>query len=252
MRLFAVLKAKILRMSALCAQYSNNFTAGDVLSLSVHGFRESQYRLTYIIANDVTVLSNGQSLSDAVAQQGYQYYSFTTLLDDVPLSFVLTRLSGDPDLFVNAGSTKPTMGHADYSGLAFGDDVITVPSGSAGSLFTIGVFGSVSSQYSIVVSQNVSTQLLDGVPQGSNVSYGSSASYVLYSSGNDGDITLQFTVISGSIEYFVSANTLPSRTSAMWRGTASYSSPSTLNILATDPNYLHSYVLLERLIIMFR
>lgn len=220
-----------------------NLTAGHEFSLSVHGFRQSQYRLTYIVANDVTPLQDGVPLSDAVSAQAYQYYTFITTLDNVPLTVVLTRLSGDPDLFVNAGTAKPTMGHADYQALAFGDDVLTIP-GVAGQPFTIGVYGSVSSQFAILASQNGTVNLMDGVPQAASIPYGSTEEFVFYTLGSvDAALSVQFAVTQGSLEFFISAGATPvypSRTSYMWRGTANYASPYQLTIQTTDANYLHT------------
>jgi hypothetical protein len=62
------------------------------------------------------------------------------------------------------GTALPTIGAADFRELSFGNDVINIGS-SPGTVFTVGVFGSGSSSFTLLVSQNASLVLLDGVPQ---------------------------------------------------------------------------------------
>lgn len=227
--------------------YAVNLTAGHEYSLAVHGFRDSQYRLTYVVSDDVTTLYNGVPITDSVAIRAYQYYKFLTEYADLPLTIVLTRLSGDPDLCISVGTTKPTMQINDGTAMAFGDDVVTYSVGAnpVGSVYTFGVYGSVNSQYSFAVSQNASTSLLDGVPQAASLLSGTPATFLYLTSGSvDASLALLFSVSAGSLEFFMSSSpaaagpVYPNRTASDWSGRASYSSPYQLYIPQADANYL--------------
>ncbi len=95
----------------------------------------------------------------------YTYFSFEpNLQSGDPVTFVLTRLSGDPDLCINAGTIKPTIYQNDYRETAYGNDVITITAVTS-QVFTVAVFGSGTSSFTLLAVQNDSLTLVDGVPQ---------------------------------------------------------------------------------------
>lgn len=228
-------------------QPSANFSSGDTFAVAVQGFRESLYRLTFIVSGVPTQVVNGVPVSDNVGTGAYQYYTFSTVMTGQPVEVVLTRLTGDPDLVIAYGTFLPTMGRNNQTGLAFGDDVLSIPNINTpvGTVYTIGVYGSVTSSFTLVVSQNQTTSLVDGVPQAASVPSGSATSFVYYTSGNStAPLTMLISVTTGSLEYFISSAqgdvpAYPSRTSNNWFGYATYSTPAQLTISSDSPNYLN-------------
>ncbi len=78
-------------------------TGGQTFAVGVQGFRESTYRITLSYPGGTTQLLNGVPVSGFADTGKYTYYQFNTTDAVNPITFVLTRLSGDPDLVINNG-----------------------------------------------------------------------------------------------------------------------------------------------------
>ena len=216
------------------------------MAIAVHGFRESLYRLTYVLSDNTTYISDGESVTGYVQLRGYQYYRFTQTQPSKVLTVVVTRLYGDPDLVVAIGDYLPTLAVNNGSQLSFGDDVITLDISAylAGQDYTIGVYGSVNSQYTLVVSQNDTIQLTDGVPQAMSLPPGSPANFRYMTVGaSASNVTLQISVSTGSLEFFMNSHAgdsgaYPTGQSYFWTGTATYAAPYQLVITTGDANFL--------------
>ena len=146
-------------------QNDYNLTANQWFAVGVQGFRASLYTIMLTFAGNETQLVNGIPVSGAVANDKYVYYTYVPTDVTTPFSVVLTRQSGDPDLVINNSPTLPTINTAVYKELAYGNDIITITPQASDTVFTIGVYGTGNSQYTIVVTQNATVILADGVPQ---------------------------------------------------------------------------------------
>jgi hypothetical protein len=78
-------------------------TSGQTFAVGVQGFRESTFRITLSYPDGVVPLYNGVPVSGFSDTGKYSYYRFTTNDFTNPITVVLTRLSGDPDLVINNG-----------------------------------------------------------------------------------------------------------------------------------------------------
>ena len=122
--------------------------------------------------NEHIVLQNGKSTEGGVGAEEYQYFSFTLTQKDVDLTFSLTALSGDPDLFIGIGDEEkeeiknPTKESYTYSAKGFGSDSLSVQANQLAEHCVkpiedntpcniyIGVYGWIDSTYTILVNLN--------------------------------------------------------------------------------------------------
>ena len=89
----------------------------DTLTLTVHDVGDTIYDtavlldgITYL--DDVINLNSGQILSDSVLLDEWKYYKINTTSSDTRVSFDLTHLSDDVDMYVRKGS-RPTLNDYD-------------------------------------------------------------------------------------------------------------------------------------------
>ena len=73
------------------------------------GFQLQQVHGADLALKDVeyTTLKNGEPTEGEVGSDNYQYFSFALTEKGVDLTFSLTALSGDPDLFIGIGDDGP-------------------------------------------------------------------------------------------------------------------------------------------------
>jgi hypothetical protein len=85
-------------------QDNTNLHPNQLFAVGVQGFRTTIFQLTLSFADNIVPLSNGMPVSGFVDAQGYTYFKFLTNDTQSPVTVVLTRLSGDPDLVIRNGA----------------------------------------------------------------------------------------------------------------------------------------------------
>jgi len=187
-------------------------------------------------------------MRDAVVQGTYDYYYFT--VDQVaPVAFVLTPLSGDPDLFITWGpnNTRPTTQSYTWASQRVGVDAVTIqPTDSAACnptlnacRYNIGVYGYSSNTAFILTAYLLSSspvELVDGQPQNGQVPQSLSQQYVYYVSRGFGQFQITLSPSFGDPDLYVSVNT----TNPPGPGSSDYSSlgtsgPEVITIFESDP-----------------
>ena len=221
-------------------------TGVTAFAIGVQGFRDSLYTIMLTFGDSTTPLSNGVPVTGSVSTGKYVYYSFATTNTTVPITVVLTRIAGDPDLVINNGTNtvvpRPTIGHAAFSELAYGSDWISIPSHS-GTNFTIGVYGSGNSEFVITAVQSAVITLSDGVPQADFLVGGTSQSYQLLTNGQASSMSFTLTLTAGTATIAVFAVPGAGECNgdlqhADWRASGDYFTPAQINVAANDPSLL--------------
>jgi hypothetical protein len=224
-----------------------NMTGQTAFSIAVYGFFDSIYSIQVDYNTTVPTLINGQVVTGSVASGAYMYYTYTSTDPHDEVSVVLTRLSGDPDLLVNTNSWPPTMGNATFTSLRHASDIINLPLQYTG-VVTIGVYGSGASQFSLVVEQDVSVRLLDGVPAPGSLQRGTSQRFYLLALPSAASITFSLSLTSGAADIYIKAvgnvslDVWPTPGNSDWNGHADYFTPYSLTIESGQPNFLTTYV----------
>ncbi len=241
----------VCRCAVAALQNKANLTAA-YYAVAVHGFRNSEFRITLSSSGSSVQLQNGVVVTDTVDSGAYKYYTFTSAdaQCSFPLTIVLMRLLGDPDLVVANGTWRPTLSNYTWIERAFGTDVLNIPSDCSFRTITIGVHGYMRSLYTIVVSQNETVQLVDGVAQTDTVVNGSARNFE-FLVGDDavGGVTVSLSLVSGSAYIFGlsgTAEVFPSRASNYWSGYADYFTPYELSISSADAHFVAQYVALDK------
>lgn len=200
--------------------YNNTCT----LRCGVYGFIDATYVITYASAAIVQQLSDGQSSVGSIAGAGvYDYYYLSVLSPDADVTFSLTALAGDPDLYVAVWSDptfRPTAGNSTWSGTFYGSDVVSIPATDPDSCSTacnyiVGVScsGGSSCRYALTGTTQISTltSLSNGSPLSSTVPPGGYRYYTFNVGGNAQavNLTVRVTSSQGNAEAYITNNYVP-------------------------------------------
>lgn len=193
--------------------------------IAVYGYQTAEYTLTVSGNTGMQHLVEGVPSSDVVAAGEYSYFVFNLLRPDSAVTFQLTPLSGDPDLFASTTVHRPTMleGHYTWVANTLDDDIITIqpddPRGCNGQSCAIylGVYGfSGSSSFTLTATvahdDRVDT-LTAGMPVRAHAEY-FEMNYFKFRVGNVANDHVEFliTQLAGVVETFVSVVHVTSNT----------------------------------------
>ena len=121
----------------------------DALTLTVHDVGDTIYDTVVLLDDisfdsgdsDIIILTSGQILSDSVSLNEWKYYKITTTSSDKRISFDLTHLSDDVDMYIRKGA-KPTLN--DYDCRPFKQNKLSetcTSTNSEANTWYVGVYG---------------------------------------------------------------------------------------------------------------
>ena len=192
---------------------------------------------------DITSLLDGEQQNGLAQANQYVYYSIrlTGGVSFDNLFIALTKMSGDPDLYVRWDANDPTIlpvasNPASFSWKAsqFGDDTINLPNPQSG-VYTIGVLAfAAQSQFAISASTGRAFQnLADGVPRRGAVQATKYSYFRVYMNAPTAtDLTITVTPFSGDPDLYVTTDPIdhPNTTNAYWHSSAFRSDAVTIAI----------------------
>jgi hypothetical protein len=206
--------------------------------IGVYAFRNSTFRVTAVLGSDAIItLHNGEPQTGLLNVSLYKYYSLNlqnTVLEDV--TFSLTPIFGDPDLFITNDGTYPSITNYRWSSRLNATDSIRILSPRP-VFYNVAVYANTPTQYTIIASTSSTiTQLQDGVlVHGSGLS-GETVYYRLWVNDPSADVTLTVTSFSGDPDLYVSTTvSQPNSTEYDWKAT-SYQSDS-ITVPHTDEKF---------------
>ena len=210
--------------------------------------------LTLSQPNESVDLSDGQPFRDTAYSNETEHFRWTpTCPNNVcpsHVTFIVTALSGDPDLVVSK-TAPPTRQDFEHRSQVLGGDALTEEILSASDVFYIGVYGyRVASTFQITVEvQGEVVTLVDGVTQDGEVNVLQTSYYKLLSPSEQQDVEFSILTLSGSVNVYVIAQNdtsldydEPSSTHYDWAMyTYAGRDVSTLQLLHSDPDskFLH-------------
>ena len=208
--------------------YSNNAYGLEEMSISGKGkytigvygesLDYSEYTIVCLVNNSEMLLRAGSPQTGMIPDSGYRYYKYNLFkITANQLYFMLTPISGNPDLYVSL-SNSPTTEDYDSSSSLQGLEVdsITYLKGrdynSLNGTYHIAVYSKSPSRFSIVVKEihpdgNTTIQLYPGIPQKDTL-YDSCMNYRLYyfpvhfSENNAQPIRINLTPITGKFHIY--------------------------------------------------
>ena len=136
----------------------------------------SEFTIVAVIDDDEVLLKSGSPATSTIVKDGYRFFKYKLAKWSASsVQFLLTPISGNPDLYVSR-SKKPSTDEYDASSAKNGLEIdsITFTKGkdyeSLNGTYYISIYSSVPSQFSIVAKENhpggnTTVQLYPGIPQ---------------------------------------------------------------------------------------
>jgi len=107
--------------------------------IAVYAIGDTSYSLTASTSAATKPLQNGVPLQGVASENEYVYFSFDVSVPNQDLTFILTALSGDPDVYVGMGNNyRPTSGNSQFNSTGYGSDSIDINDATMGTYY-IGV-----------------------------------------------------------------------------------------------------------------
>lgn len=156
-----------------CLSRCFNRNDGCTIRIGVHAYSSAGFTLTASSSVKAIELQGNIPLIGYVERGGYKYYKIMKrTLNTSSLNFVLTPLTGDPDLYVSNSTPTPDIHTYDYKSNSFNlaMESVEIYNHSQGWWY-IGVhaFGALNSTYNLLAhdsSDKTSIKLQGGMPQG--------------------------------------------------------------------------------------
>jgi len=131
------------RMRSMCTYY-----------IAVYGYTASNYSLVASTNHAVTQLQNNQPIQDHIGARLYEYFKFSVWEPGYDLSIVVTKISGDPDLYLSRVHQYPnrTQPHSQtITSRSIGNDSFFIDNATVGTYY-IGVYGYRFSTFTLLAS----------------------------------------------------------------------------------------------------
>lgn len=187
---------------------------------------------------------------DSVGTGQYKYYVIVPDHTKNTLTVTVTPLnSGDPDLYCSKPpNTQPTGSSYDWAAVGYGADTVSIPISQTGDVVYCGVHGYITSNFTIVASQDGIVDLVDGLPQSGIANYGIAKNYLFVASNPSlaSSIAVVATPLQGMVAIYVVSGDRTSNypvpydpSTYDWASTHQFSGES-ISIYRNDPKWPYS------------
>lgn len=191
--------------------------------VAVQAFRNSTFSLTALLTNGengVVALSLGEPQSGTILEGKWRYYLLTLFtIETSDLLFTVSKIYGDPDLYITNTGELPTLDEHQWSSAMSGGEVIRIGD-APGANYIVGVYAYHTSSYSLTVNiEGGITQLMEGAPISGQVQQGEYIYYKLFVTSPDYDVSIIVTPLSGDPDLYASRyNNKPNSTDYEFSG----------------------------------
>jgi len=149
----------------------------------------------------VTQLSFGTPVRGWASAKSELFYRVDVPTSSVELVVQVTKITGDPDVYISTKTHKPNRREFEWRGLHIGSDAVVIPNANA-TTYYIGVYGFVNTSYTVMVSlytndtSEVHT-LVPGQPQSGVVARGQTIHYLYQQAVSGQQLTFALTTNVG-------------------------------------------------------
>jgi len=211
--------------------------------IAIYGGSTSNYTIKAETDAVMTTLIDGISFTQFLQQGTYKYFRFPVDRLDEDLTFTVTGLNGDPDLFVSDtdANPKPNATHYTWRSTSFREDAVSIPKENLhiGNYYA-SVLAYTNCTFTVLASLARTPTLQDGIPQSGFVPYAASNYYVYNVLSGHTDITFTLTpVSSGNAYIYISKYSAPDRANSstyQWSGMYPTGGQQVI-IRSNDPNW---------------
>jgi hypothetical protein len=168
------------------------------------------YQISESLEHSVLALQGGITVTDHANLGETDYYSFY-LDDELSVKFMLTKVSGDPDIYVTTNSTHlPSPTNAKWKSINWGSDVLSIDprtdtTACSQCTYYIAIVGEAESTYRLTATTAYNVPVLtDGMPVNDHVGPLSWNYYTFYDTyGALRDLKITLTTTVGDADIFV-------------------------------------------------
>eukprot|EP00457_Paulinella_chromatophora_P000073 gb/GEZN01000073.1/.p1 GENE.gb/GEZN01000073.1/~~gb/GEZN01000073.1/.p1 ORF type:complete len:2576 (+),score=267.19 gb/GEZN01000073.1/:57-7784(+) len=217
--------------------------AGHYL-LMVYAFSTCSFSLTATHPGIITTLQNGVAIQSQGTAGTYQYYQLLVNQAGVDITFTVTPINGDPDLYISTERFDPTQETSTWSSLAWFSDSITIlPEDDMycdECIYYVGVYDYTDSLYTLRGSFSTPHRISSGMPSSGSVAAREMVYYRwTLSEAPEHDLTISLTPSAGDPDLYVSTGNSvddqPTLTDFTWSNTDQFTT-SLLVIRKDDSN----------------
>jgi hypothetical protein len=174
-------------------------------------------------------LYDGQAQSGSLHHTHFRYYTFTLTGSHSELTFALTKVYGDPDLYVKSfpvgeDPVFPTTTDYDFSSTSSQNDVVAIQHPASGRVYMVGVYAYSTCAYSLTgTSSSGIVELQAGAPQQGSLQAHQFDYYRIFVYSWRKDLTISVTPFSGDPDLYISVGSTthqPNRTTYDWAATS--------------------------------
>ncbi len=177
--------------------------------IGVLGYRATTFTVNALIhsrngtTQDEVLLTDGQPQSAVNRAASWSYFTFNLPQATSELTISVTRVYGDPDLYVGFGR-RPNRTSFAYHSIRYGNDFIAIRDPAVGR-YRLGVFAFSAASFTILAkTENTSTVLQDSVPVHDALNPRQSTTYTFNHDDLGRDVTFVLTPMTGDPDLFVS------------------------------------------------
>jgi hypothetical protein len=210
------------------ANYPQSSSNGPILvqiaAVAQSGSMPTNFTILAFTNKQNVQLQSGVAVLRTVQENTYVYFFISVLTAGYDLSFIVTPISGDPDVYVSRTNPQPDVNNNDYKS-AYGNsaiEIIDVPSTTLG-IYYVGVRANTNTTFTIVaqLSDNQADpitnaiNLANGVPQmgyARSTSFAFKQYYVYNLQSRATRLSISLTRQFGNPDLYVSFNNVPSPT----------------------------------------
>lgn len=200
------------------APTSRFYNNSAMLVAAVYGFTQNvTFQIVYASSIAVVQLANGISQTSSVPRGSYAYYYVSVPTPGTDVTFALTALSGDPDIYVDVWKSptyRPSETSWKWEGSYFGSDTVTIsglndPNACGVCNYIVAVACAVGTtcRFSLTATVTPFTliPLVDGEPLSSAAAAGTSKFFSFNTGADPSTVNVTFTVVSltGSAQLYI-------------------------------------------------
>lgn len=189
--------------------------------IGVYAFQNATFSIVALLQsasdNSMVLLVDGVPQSGNLTAGSFKFYHFSLTAASTDLTISVSRVLGDPDLYITNNGSVPSLDLYQWKSSAFGSEVVVIKPAEVGE-YIIGVYAFIDSLYDVSASTSQAITLLqDGVAHSEQLEAGTFQNFQLLVDRVDQDLTVVVTSFDGDPDLFISTKTShPNATDREW------------------------------------
>lgn len=205
----------------------------------------AEYRISMSLSDSILVLLPGIAVVDHAEENEFDYFSYFVSARHQEITFTLTPVSGDADMFISTNYRRPNETHSSWRSTRYGVDAITInvdtdQNACSYCTYYIGVVGYSTTTYNIIATTATNAiRLVDGQPLSGHASPNDATYYMFVNTYGVGrSLRLSIVARTGTFSAYVTLDgTDPSFTNHVYAIQPWLNDATSVNILKSDSKF---------------